>query len=221
MPRNSFVESYYNPDDTSLTTSQLATRRLQEQASEMNSVNNLVNGRSSLNGGARRQQKKRSQRRSRKQQQKKRSQRQSRSQRRLGRQQRGGGRTFDVPMPSDPFQMPGPTFNNAWYTGEACNGPHCGVPVTPFVSEYIHNNLPADTAPGATTQYPVIDRLGNSLGENFPGIQPYEGTELNPGPFNFNCVSGGGRRSRKQQQKKRSQRRSRKQQKKSQRRGRR
>ncbi len=123
--------------------------------------------------------------------------------RRRRRSQRGGNRTYDVPQPSTPFQMPGPAPNNAWYTGAPCVGAHCGVPITPTVTEYIHTALNSST-PGANVQFPLIDRLGNSLGENFPGIQPYSGTALNSGPFAFNCVSGGSRRRRRQRIQKKS-----------------
>ena len=44
--------------------------------------------------------------------------------------------------------------------------------------------------------YPVVDRMGNSFAELLPGVQDYTGTQLNPGPFQIKCVSGG-RRSRK------------------------
>lgn len=103
----------------------------------------------------------------------------------------GGGRTWNVPVanPSVPFEMPGPSHNNGWTTGAACVGSHCGVAVTPTVSNMIHNNLRGDftlQAPGSTTQYMV------GSGEQLPGVQMYGGTESNPGPFNFNCVSGGG-----------------------------
>ena len=102
----------------------------------------------------------------------------------------GGGRTWNVPVanPSAPFEMPGPSHNNGWNTGAACVGSHCGVPVTPTVANMIHHNLGGDytlQAPGATTQYMV------GSGEQLPGVQLYGGTESNPGPFNFNCVSGG------------------------------
>jgi hypothetical protein len=102
----------------------------------------------------------------------------------------GGGRTWNVPVanPSVPFEMPGPSYNNGWTTGAACVGSHCGVPVTPTVSNMIHNNLRGDftlQSPGSTTQYMV------GSGEQLPGVQMYGGTESNPGPFNFNCVSGG------------------------------
>jgi hypothetical protein len=107
----------------------------------------------------------------------------------------GGGRTWNVPVanPSAPFEMPGPSHNNGWTTGAACVGSHCGVPVTPTVSNMIHNNLRGDftlQAPGSTTQYMV------GTGEQLPGVQLYGGTESNPGPFNFNCVSGGGRNNK-------------------------
>jgi hypothetical protein len=104
----------------------------------------------------------------------------------------GGGRTWNVPIanPSAPFEMPGPSHNNGWNTGAACAGSHCGVPVTPSVNNMIHNNLQGDftlQVPGSTTQYMV------GSGEQLPGVQLYGGTESNPGPFNFNCVSGGGK----------------------------
>jgi hypothetical protein len=103
----------------------------------------------------------------------------------------GGGRTWNVPVanPNAPFEMPGPSHNNGWTTGPACVGSHCGVAVTPTVTNMIHNNLHGDftlQAPGSTTQYMV------GSGEQLPGVQMYGGTESNPGPFNFNCVSGGG-----------------------------
>lgn len=187
MTNRPFLESDYNTSYSSATPSEQASQRLMNEAKSLNRINNLLSG--SQTGG--------SAGRSRKQQRRSRSRR----------NQRGGGRTLDVPLPSVPFKMPGPSYNNAWYVGEPCVGNHCGVPITPYVSEYIHNALNSST-PGANTQYPLIDRLGNSLGENLPGVQPYQGTELNPGPFQFNCV-GGGRRQQQKKNSKKQQRRSR------------
>jgi len=168
-----YMESAYNKSNSSATPSEQASQNLLNEAQSLNRINNLLNGSQSA-GGKRR----------------------SRKQKRSRHTQRGGGRTLDIPLPTDPFTMPGPSYNNAWTVGEPCVGNHCGVPITPFVTEYIHNALNSST-PGANVQFPIIDRLGNSLGENFPGIQPYVGTDLNPGPFQFNCVGGG--KSRKNQ----------------------
>jgi len=209
MPNRSYIDSYYESGQSSESPAQLASQRISRNAESLNRLNGLVNGNQA--GG----------RLSRKQQ--RRSRNRSRNNKRQ--QQRGGGRTFDVPLPTDPWTMPGPTYNNAWYTGAPCEGVHCGYPITPFVSEYINQALTFgnNPPPGATTQYTVIDRPGNSLGENLPGVSLYEGTELNPGPFNIRCVSaqsGGSRRrsnSRKQQRRSRSRRQNKKQQ---QRRGR-
>lgn len=173
MVNRSYIPSYYDSYDSSLSPSQLGAERIQRDSQNLNRLNGLISG--TQTGGRR-------------------------SHRRQNKQ-RGGGRTFDVPMPTQPFEMPGPTYNNAWYTGAPCDGPHCGYPITPFVSEYINKGLTIGNnhPPGATTQYPVIDRPGNSLGEVLPGVSLYDGTDLNPGPFNIRCVSQtGGRRSRKQ-----------------------
>jgi hypothetical protein len=172
-----FMESAYNSSNSSATPSEQASQNLLDNAKSLNRINNLLNG--SQSGGRTKR---------------------SRKQKRSRQIQNGGGRTIDVPLPTEPFTMPGPSYNNAWYVGEPCVGSHCGVPITPFVSEYIHNALDSST-PGANVQYPVIDRLGNSLGENFVGVQPYVGTDLNPGPFQINCVGGGrSRRSKKNKQ---------------------
>lgn len=198
MVNRSYIPSYYDSADSSLSPAQMCAQSITKDAQNLNRINGLISG--SQSGGARR--------RSRQQQRRNRSRKQQ--SRNNKRQQRGGGRTFDVPLPTDPFQMPGPTYNNAWYTGEPCVGNHCGYPITPFVSDYINKALTIgnNPPPGATTQYPVIDRPGNSLGEDLPGVSLYEGTELNPGPFNIRCVSeqtgGARRRSRKQQRRSRS-----------------
>lgn len=112
------------------------------------------------------------------------------------RNKRGGGRTLNVPTPSTPFKMPGPSPNNAWYVGEPCVGAHCGVAMTPTVNN-LHNSpegLGSTAHPGSNHQYPVIDRLGNSPNETLTGLQAYQGTAQNPGPFNTQCVGGGKRK---------------------------
>ena len=180
-----FIESDYSSSASSATPAEQASESLLSEAQSLNRINNLLNGSqpTSQGGGkSRRRQKKR---------------------RSFTRQiMRGGGRTFDIPFPTTPFTMPGPTYNNAWYVGAPCVGTHCGVAITPTVSDYAVA-LQSET-PGASTQFPTIDRLGNSPGEVLAGIQPYQGTELNYGPFSFNCVGGAARRKRSKQQKKRS-----------------
>jgi hypothetical protein len=182
-----FIESDYTSSASSATPAEQASESLMSDAKALNRINNLLTGVQSTNqagGKSRRNQKKR------------------RS------FMRGGGRTFDIPFPTTPFKMPGPTYNNAWYVGEPCVGNHCGVAITPTVSDYTVA-LQSET-PGASTQFPTIDRLGNSPGEVLSGVQPYQGTELNYGPFAFNCVGGGIRRrsrlqrKRSKQQRKRS-----------------
>lgn len=183
-----FIASDYNSSSSSATPAEQASESLMSEAKSLNRINNLLNGShpGQAGGKSRRNQKK------------------HRSLRRM--LMRGGGRTFDIPLPTNPYQMPGPTYNNAWYTGAPCVGNHCGVAITPTVSEYAIA-LNSET-PGASTQFPTIDRLGNSPGEVLAGVQPYQGTELNYGPFAFNCVGGGIRRNRLQlrrsRQKKRS-----------------
>jgi hypothetical protein len=177
-----FIESDYTSSASSATPAEQASQSLMNEAKSLNRINNLLNG--SQSGG-----------RSRRNQKKRRS------------VLRGGGRTFDIPFPTTPFVMPGPTYNNAWYVGEPCVGNHCGVAITPTVSDYAVA-LQSET-PGASTQFPTIDRLGNSPGEVLAGVQPYQGTELNYGPFAFNCVGGGKRRRSRQQKRLKLQKRSR------------
>lgn len=112
---------------------------------------------------------------------------------------RGGGRTFNVPFPDNgrTFIPKSATYNNAMYVGEPCLGNHCGIPVVPSVANLINKNLAygnSEIPPQASTQYPVIDRLGNSPNEYLPGVTNYVGTYINPGPFDIRCVRGGSRR---------------------------
>lgn len=102
----------------------------------------------------------------------------------------GGGRTLNIPKVLPPNQVPGPSYNGAVTIGEPCVGGHCSIPVTPQVSNMIHNNLlSADPPPGANINYPGTDRLGNNSIQ-MPGIQDYAGTENNPGPFDIQCGAG-------------------------------
>ena len=69
-----------------------------------------------------------------------------------------------------------------------CEGPWCSIPVKPNVSNMINNNLKsANPPPGALTQYPGTDRLGNNS-MLMPGVDGYIGTDLNYGSFNIKCT---------------------------------
>ncbi len=111
---------------------------------------------------------------------------------------RGGGRTLNIPppIPNRPDLMPSSSYNNGWYIGEPCNGSHCGVPMLPSAPWMINKGLTIgnDVTPDSLTQYPVLDRLGNSYQPHMTGVQNYMGTKLNPGPYQINCVSGGSRK---------------------------
>ena len=181
-----FIESDYTSTASSATPAEQASDSLMSEAKSLNHINNLLNGSQAASQGGGKSRRKQKKRRS-----------------FIRKMMRGGGRTFDIPFPTTPFVMPGPTYNNAWYVGEPCVGNHCGVAITPTVSDYAVA-LQSET-PGASTQFPTIDRLGNSPSEILPGIQPYQGTELNYGPFAFNCVGGGGMSRRNKMIKKKSQ----------------
>ena len=98
---------------------------------------------------------------------------------------------------------PPPDYNGGLYTGAPFSGPWGTIPVTPTTSNLIHNNLrSAEPPPGATTQYPGTNRLGNNF-KATPGLNWHPGTAQNPGPYRMVCASGGGRRSSSQKAKKR------------------
>lgn len=181
----SFLEPYYDPNDSGKTPAQQAGDSLAGSGGVMSAKDTALLRGIKMAGGA----VKRSRRISRK-------------------KQLGGGRTLNIPypVPGRPDLIPGPTANNAWYVGEPCVGAHCGVNVVPSASWMINKGLTIgnDVTPGSTTMYPVVDRLGNSFAEILPGVQDYTGTPLNPGPFQIKCVSGGGRKSRKNQIKKKN-----------------
>jgi hypothetical protein len=174
----SFLEPYYDPNDSGKTPAQQAGDSLASSGGVMSAKDTALLRGIKIAGGA----VKRSRRINRK-------------------KQLGGGRTLNIPypVPGRPDLIPGPTANNGWYVGEPCVGPHCGVNVVPSASWMINKGLTIgnDVVPGATTMYPVVDRLGNSFSEVLPGVQDYTGTTLNPGPFEIKCVSGGGRQSRR------------------------
>lgn len=113
--------------------------------------------------------------------------------------QHGSGRTIDIPKELPTGSIPGPSFNNAWTTGEACSGPHCGTPLDPTPESYAAN-LPVDS-PGRT-DIVGTDRLGNNA-QAIPGVSTYTGTETNFGPFTLQTMSGGQRRHSKRSQRSR------------------
>lgn len=81
---------------------------------------------------------------------------------------------------------PRPSLNGGLYTGEAFNGPHGNVPVTPDTTTYLNENLPADAPTAARYMYPPT-RTGNSRVE-WRGLKPWEGTPKNWGPHNIYCA---------------------------------
>ena len=56
---------------------------------------------------------------------------------------------------------------------DPCSGSHCAIPVKATTTNLIQNNLPNDTAPGATTQYPGYGRAMNNT-QSMPGTQVYQ-----------------------------------------------
>jgi hypothetical protein len=100
---------------------------------------------------------------------------------------KGGGRTINVPKVYN-GSVPGPSFNGAVTIGQACDGGHCSIPITPTTDNMIHNALNSNT-PGANVSYPGTNRLGNNSFD-MPGIQAYDGTAINSGPFNLQCAGG-------------------------------
>jgi hypothetical protein len=180
-----FLEPYYDPNDSGKTPAQQAGDSLRGSGDVLSAQQTALLRGIKMSGGRR-----------------------LRNSRRNGnnkKRQSGGGRTLNIPapIPGRPDLIPGPTPNNAWYVGEPCVGAHCGVTMNPTASWMINKGLTLgnDVVPGSTTMYPVVDRMGNSFAELLPGVQDYTGTELNPGPFQIKCVSGG-RKSRRNQNKK-------------------
>ena len=177
-----FLEPYYDPNDSGKTPAEQAGDSLRGSGNIISAQDTALLRGVKMSGGHRRISKKR--------------------------KQLGGGRTLDIPFPipgrSD--LIPGPTANNGWYVGEPCVGAHCGVPMQPTASWMINKGLTLgnDVVPGSTTMYPGVDRLGNSFAEVLPGIQDYTGTQLNPGPFQIKCVSGGRKSKRNQNNRKNS-----------------
>jgi hypothetical protein len=173
----SFLEPYYDPNDSGKTPAQQAGDSLRGTGDVISPQESALLRGVKMTGGRR-----------------------LKSRRNLRKKQSGGGRTLNIPypIPGRPDLIPGPTANNGWYVGEPCVGGHCGLPVHPTAAWMINKGLTIgnDVVPGSTTMYPVVDRMGNSFAELLPGVQDYTGTQVNPGPFQIKCVSGG-RRSRK------------------------
>ena len=77
-------------------------------------------------------------------------------------------------------QAPSPTHNAGLYSGPAFNGPWGNIPVVPTTANLINNNLrSANPPPGATTQYPGTNRLGNNY-IAMPGVYWYTSKEKCP-----------------------------------------
>lgn len=86
-------------------------------------------------------------------------------------------------------QPPEPSLNGGLYTGEPFQkgAPHANFPVTPDTTVYLQTNLQNGTeAPNeARYMYPP-SRQGNSHVE-WKGLNKYEGTAINSGPYNIYC----------------------------------
>lgn len=83
---------------------------------------------------------------------------------------------------------PPPSLNGGLYTGTPFqkNAPWANVPVVPDTTFILQNNLPKDAPFQAKYQYPPT-RQGNSHVE-WTGLQKYEGTAINSGPFEIYCA---------------------------------
>jgi hypothetical protein len=85
---------------------------------------------------------------------------------------------------------PKPSLNGGLYSGEPFkdNAPWANIPVVPEATYMIHENLKRgnDVVPYSTVQYPAT-RKGNSFVE-WKGIQKYEGSAVNYGPYNIYCT---------------------------------
>jgi len=94
------------------------------------------------------------------------------------------GRTIFIPRQPKDGSVPPHSYNLGWATGAPCSGPHCGVPVTPTMDgmrsamkqSYMHPQ-------GASAQFPVGYRPGNSSDFVTEYTMYTTGTQMNPGPF--------------------------------------
>ena len=105
--------------------------------------------------------------------------------------QKAGGRTINVPKKLPIGKIPGPSFNGALTIGEKCLGGHCSIPVDPLTSNFTNNNLKSANPPlKGSFHYQGTNRLGNSQ-LIMPGVESYNGTEINYGKFNIFSTGGG------------------------------
>ena len=78
------------------------------------------------------------------------------------------------------WQIPKPTHNAGLYSGPAFNGPWGNIPIIPTTTNLIHYNLrSANPPPGAITQYPGTNRLGNNY-IAMPGVYWYTSNKKCP-----------------------------------------
>jgi hypothetical protein len=94
------------------------------------------------------------------------------------------GRTIFIPSTPVTGVIPPHSYNLGWGTGLPCSGPHCGVPVAPTMSGMQEAMRMSDILPqGATAQFPVGYRPGNSSDYVKEYTMYTTGTQMNPGPF--------------------------------------
>lgn len=81
---------------------------------------------------------------------------------------------------NDPFTaMPPSPANGGIFGGPQSNKPWANIPIAPTTANLINKNLPPSAPPGANTQYPG----GNRLGNNYQAM---------PGTYWFNPENGNG-----------------------------
>ena len=87
-------------------------------------------------------------------------------------------------------QAPLSQYQGGIYTGPQAFGPWGFIPVTPTTSNMINNNLNSSSPPpGANTQYPGTNRLGNNY-IPMPGVFWYSDTNpVNKGPYSMKVTN--------------------------------
>lgn len=94
------------------------------------------------------------------------------------------GRTIFIPNQPMTGAIPSHSYNLGWGTGAPCSGYHCGVPITPTMMGMQEAMRMSDILPsGATAQFPVGYRPGNSTDYVTEYNMYTTGTQMNPGPF--------------------------------------
>lgn len=95
------------------------------------------------------------------------------------------GRTIFIPkQPLENGSIPPHSYNQGWGTGPKCNGPHCGIPVTPSMTGMQDALRMVDgIPPEALNQFPVAHRPGNSTDYISEYKMYTSGTSANAGPF--------------------------------------